>query len=195
MIKIIALVGLFVVTVNALNTCALLGTGKPIATKESLADCTWYNDETCCTVQNSVSIKNEWEKSTGATNQTIPDFIRNALLSQCLDLMHQYICLPCSPNNANFYRPKILLIEGKLDLCSSFCDNLYQKCFAAPVDGGTVGTKYSSSSSFCTVGLRPYSNVPITVSTDSTKCFNSGSSLKVSWMLVALTVVATLLFY
>ncbi len=154
-----------------------------------MADCGWYSGSTCCTTSQTQKIKEGWDSTTGGSNQTIPQYIRNLALSQCLDLMHLFICSPCSPQQASFYKPKII-IQGSLNLCSNYCDSIYKACGAAIYNGQPVATQFKTSADFCTTALSAASDVPVTVSTQN--CFNSAITAQASWFLLAIVAVVTL---
>lgn len=65
----------------------------------NLATCTWYNKDSCCTVDTSQKIKDGWEKSSGrysgTSNVTIPQFLVEAFAGGCLDELHQYSKFIC----------------------------------------------------------------------------------------------------
>ena len=71
-------------------TCRYLVPSLP----RSLATCTWYNSNSCCTVDTSQKIKAGWEnqsgRSSGTSNVTIPHFLVEAFAGSCLDELHKY---------------------------------------------------------------------------------------------------------
>ena len=158
--------------------------------KNNMADCGWYSGSTCCTTSQTQQIKNQWDGITGGSNQTIPQYIRNLALSQCLDLMHFFICSPCSPQQATFFKPTVLVIKGSITLCTNYCDSLYKACGAAIYNGQPVTTQFKTSSDFCTTALSAASDVPVVVS--SQNCFNSAITAQASWLLLAIVAIVTL---
>lgn len=79
-------------------------TGVPyfnIPPKErQLADCDWYNSNTCCSVETSQRISDEWNRRSGSgSNATIPEWAFTKLFSGCLSEVSGWSepCLHC-PN-------------------------------------------------------------------------------------------------
>ncbi|KAF0974352.1 hypothetical protein FDP41_006384 [Naegleria fowleri] len=168
----------------------------------NLATCTWYNKDSCCTVDTSQKIKDGWEKSSGrysgTSNVTIPQFLVEAFAGGCLDELHQYICYLCSPGQTVFIEEHIQIMGQRsiLYLCESFCNRLYQKCALVPVTGGRpVSLAFSSGEDFCTRGLEdPANQLQIKVRTGN--CFNGASALGMNWsqmVLVSMMVIVSLL--
>ncbi|KAG2375381.1 hypothetical protein C9374_010004 [Naegleria lovaniensis] len=165
----------------------------------NLATCTWYNSNSCCTVDTSQKIKAGWEKSSGrnsgTSNVTVPQFLVEAFAGGCLDELHQYICYLCSPGQTTFIEENIQIFgqRSTLYLCKSFCDRLYQKCALVPVTGGRpVSFAFSNGDDFCTRGLNdPANQLEIKVRTGN--CFNKATALGVNWISMIVMVVISLI--
>jgi hypothetical protein len=156
--------------------------------RRQLATCTWYNspDYSCCSVDDSQSLKESWESATGTfTNGTMNAYIRKVLTStiyaSCVDKVHKFVCWHCAPSQTNFLELSLGSLKPNLRVCPDYCDSIYESCKNLPIEGGLLREKYSSGEDVCTQWLQPMIGGATVVYKESnvvTKCFNSASGAR-----------------
>lgn len=84
--------------ISVLADCAWLLDGDPEA--RELADCTWYSESSCCSVEDSEEIKADWEGGVGNTSAFLPKLYN--FVTGCIDKLHFFPCAQCSGNQSDF---------------------------------------------------------------------------------------------
>ena len=62
---------------------------------------------------------------------------------ECRNHMNYLMCYFCSPDQYKWFK------DGKLRICTSFCDDIFSHCKDAKYDGKAIDSMYSSGSDFC----------------------------------------------
>jgi len=178
--------------------------------KRKLAMCSWYNspDASCCSYDDSVALKNTWEKNTGSyKNATVGSFltkvVTDTVYRSCVQQLEKFICWHCKPAQINYVLPYVDILNVKvgykLNVCQSYCDSMYSSCLNLPTGDGAqlVRQKYSNSNDFCTGFLAPLVNTYRVAVVDDNptvgKCFSSASTFNVRSTLIATVLIAVII--
>eukprot|EP00696_Hemimastix_kukwesjijk_P009381 gnl/Hemi2/21878_TR7304_c0_g1_i1.p1 gnl/Hemi2/21878_TR7304_c0_g1~~gnl/Hemi2/21878_TR7304_c0_g1_i1.p1 ORF type:complete len:498 (-),score=132.57 gnl/Hemi2/21878_TR7304_c0_g1_i1:124-1617(-) len=102
--------------------------------QEALADCTWYSSKTCCSLDESVQIR---------------DFFKTSYLysvsQQCGEHIRVDLCSKCSPDASTFSGLTVrskqvgmkveMVVEPELVYCQDWCFKVFEACKADKFDG------------------------------------------------------------
>lgn len=114
---------------QAARFCSYFGNRAP-SPQPSLTNCTWYREESCCLQEEISALFPRVSPPVGASQR-------------CRNYVTYLMCFVCAPTQSNFY------IRQRLTVCESFCNDFFDACRDARLDGQTIASQYASGSAFC----------------------------------------------
>ena len=131
--------------------CSYFGNRAP-APQPGLQNCTWYRESSCCLQEEINSLFPAVSPPLGANKR-------------CRNYVNYLMCYVCAPTQSSFY------LSERLTVCESFCNDFYDACKDAQLNGMRISSLYANGRAFCQD--RKY-----TVSTQSEICFTLDPSLR-----------------
>jgi len=147
---------------------------------QQLAFCDWYEDDSCCTYNSSLGVKNY-------SQNCFPKTCCSGFSKGCQDYVNLFLCKICSPQWSDWFR------NGELRVCSKFADNFYSACkddetyWIRSDSCRIIKEIYSDGKDFIQAGF----GSGLAYDDESDHCFNAAAALSLSsFVLVAIMSLA-----